>query len=73
MPIGVYARTKCVVKARLRAGLAADRVDDFSGWLRQRRYTDKSCCMVVDGDRHVREHGLYDLERVRQLQQPALT
>ncbi len=42
MPIGVYARTKCVVKARLRAGLAADRVDDFSGWLRQRRYTDKT-------------------------------
>jgi integrase/recombinase XerD len=40
MPIGVYVRTKSVVKDRLRAGLAADRVDDFSAWLRNRRYTD---------------------------------
>ena len=42
MPTGVYVRTKCVVKDRLRAGLAADHVDDFTAWLRQRRYTDKT-------------------------------
>lgn len=42
MPIGVYVRTKSVVKDRLRAGLAADHVDDFTAWLRQRRYTEKT-------------------------------
>jgi integrase/recombinase XerD len=42
MPRGVYVRTKNVVKDRLRAGLAADYVDDFSLWLRHRRYTDKT-------------------------------
>jgi integrase len=41
MPTGVYARANDV-QARLRAGLAADHVDDFSGWLRQRRYSDKT-------------------------------
>ena len=41
MPTGVYVRTNDV-QARLRAGLAADHVDDFSDWLRQRRYTDKT-------------------------------
>lgn len=41
MPTGVYIRTNAV-KARLRAGLAADHADDFSEWLRQRRYTDKT-------------------------------
>lgn len=42
MPIGVYARTKSIVKDRLQAGLAADHVDDFTAWLRQRHYTDKT-------------------------------
>ncbi|MBM3553793.1 MAG: integrase [Alphaproteobacteria bacterium] len=41
MPTGVYVR-KNDVKARLQAGLAADHVDDFTAWLRQRRYTDKT-------------------------------
>ena len=41
MPTGVYVR-KNDVKDRLRAGLAADHVDDFTAWLRQRRYTDKT-------------------------------
>lgn len=41
MPSGVYVRTNDV-QARLRAGLAADHADDFSKWLRQRRYTDKT-------------------------------
>jgi integrase/recombinase XerD len=42
VPIGVYVRTKSVVKDRLRAGLAADHVDDFSAWLQHRRYTDRT-------------------------------
>lgn len=41
MPTGVYVR-KNDVKDRLRAGLAADHADDFTAWLRQRRYTDKT-------------------------------
>lgn len=41
MPTGVYVR-KNDVKDRLRAGLAADQVEDFTAWLRQRRYTDKT-------------------------------
>ncbi len=41
MPTGVYVR-KNDVEDRLRAGLAADHVDDFTAWLRQRRYTDKT-------------------------------
>ena len=45
MPTGVYIRANDV-QARLRAGLAADHVDDFSGWLRHRRYTDKT---IVEG------------------------
>ena len=42
MPIGVYVRTKRVVEDRLKAGLAADHVDDFTAWLRTRRYTVKT-------------------------------
>jgi site-specific recombinase XerD len=42
VPIGVYVRTKSVVKDRLRAGLAADHVDDFNAWLRHRRYTERT-------------------------------
>ena len=41
MPTGVYVRANAVT-ARLRAGLAADHVDDFSRWLQQRHYTDKT-------------------------------
>ena len=41
MPTGVYVRNNDV-KDRWRAGLAADHVDDFTAWLRQRRYTDKT-------------------------------
>ena len=41
MPTGVYVR-KNNVADRLRAGLAADHVDDFTAWLRQRRYTEKT-------------------------------
>jgi site-specific recombinase XerD len=47
MPSGVYVRANDV-QARLRAGLAADHADDFSKWLRQRRYTDKT---IVEGIR----------------------
>ncbi|MBZ9606179.1 tyrosine-type recombinase/integrase [Phyllobacterium chamaecytisi] len=39
---GVYVRKKSVVKERLKAGLAAAYVDDFTEWLRQRRYTEKT-------------------------------
>lgn len=39
---GVYVRTKSVVKDRLSAGLAAPYVDDFTTWLRKRRYTEKT-------------------------------
>lgn len=41
MPTGFYVR-KNDVKDRLRVGLAADHVDEFTAWLRQRRYTDKT-------------------------------
>jgi len=39
---GVYVRTKSVVEDRLREGLAAPYVDDFTAWLRHRRYTEKT-------------------------------
>lgn len=41
MPTGVYVR-KNAVWSRLKAGLAADHVDDFADWLRERRYTEKT-------------------------------
>ncbi|WP_288005738.1 site-specific integrase [Acidiphilium sp.] len=41
MPTGVYVRMNDV-QARIRAGLAADHANDFSEWLRQRRYTNKT-------------------------------
>jgi hypothetical protein len=39
---GVYVRRKSIVKDRLRAGLAAHHVDDFTEWLHERRYTEKT-------------------------------
>ncbi len=41
MPTGVYVR-KNAVWSRLKAGMAADHVDDFTEWLRERRYTEKT-------------------------------
>lgn len=38
----VYVRKKCIVKDRLKAGLAAAYFDDFTEWLRERRYTEKT-------------------------------
>ena len=42
MPIGVYVRTKTIVEDRLRMGLAAGHVEEFAGWLRRQRYSEKT-------------------------------
>jgi site-specific recombinase XerD len=46
MPTGVYVRANDV-QARLRAGLAANHVDDFRRWLRHRRYSEKTIAELV--------------------------
>jgi hypothetical protein len=46
MPTGVHVRANDV-QARLRAGLAADHVDDFRRWLRHRRYSEKTIAELV--------------------------
>ena len=42
MPTGVYVRTKSIVRDRLKAGLAAPYIEDFSAWLRGRHYTENT-------------------------------
>jgi integrase/recombinase XerD len=39
---GVYVRGCGVVRERLKAGLAAPHVEDFTAWLRSRNYTEKT-------------------------------
>ncbi len=41
MPTGVYVRKNAVL-SRLKAGMAKDHAEDFSQWLRERRYTQKT-------------------------------
>lgn len=65
---GVYVRTKCVVEDRLREGLAAPHVEDFTAWLRHRRYTEKTIVerirLLASWTHWSREVG-YTLETIR--------